>query len=207
MIPEYKPAESQHLPVYRLSLNDDPDTGVEFVALVDDPAIQKNFIAFNTQKRSNMAFKATDMEQHVISGPLMIADMCMLREDPVHGPHYVYFDANTIRQVVLRFFRKGLTSNVNLMHMHESRPDGIYMFESFIIDPVRGLYAPQGFDAIPAGSWFGSYKVDNTQIWDHFIKTGEFKGFSVEGFFMYDEKLSKEEKQVKEIMNMIAGIE
>ena len=196
-----------NLPIFKLSLNDDPDSGVDFIALVDDPAIQRNFLAFNQRKVPKLKFLATNPDQRIVSGPLMVTDMCIFREDAQHGPHYVYFDAATIRQVIFRFFKKGLTSSINLMHLPEARPDGIYMFESLIIDASKGIKTPKGFDPLPDGSWFGSFKIDNTEIWNHFIKTGEFKGFSVEGFFTYQQQLSKEEMQVRKIMEWIGKVE
>jgi len=191
------------LPIYKLSLSDDPESGVDFIALVDDPAIERNFLAFTKHKDTHLRFQATNLEQQIISGPLMVADMCILRFDEVHGEHYVYFDAPTIRQIVLRFFKKGLTSNINLMHLPDARPEGMYMFESFIINAENGMGTPKHFDPLPDGSWFGSFKVDNQAVWEHFIKTGEFKGFSVEGFFSYKQPLSPEEMQLKEIMELV----
>ena len=37
------------LPVYKIVVNDDDETGVDFVSLVDRPAIQKDFMLFNEQ--------------------------------------------------------------------------------------------------------------------------------------------------------------
>jgi len=195
-----------NLPIYRLALNDDPDSGVDYIALVDDPAIQRQFMAFKSQTKPKLQFLATNPDQQIVSGPLMVADMCIFRNDPAHGEHLVYFDAKTIRQIILRFFQKGLTSNINLMHLSDAKPDGIYMFESFIIDSSRGITTPKGFEPLTDGSWFGSFKIDNADIWNHFIKTGEFKGFSVEGFFSYQQEISKEEYQVKEIMRVIERV-
>jgi hypothetical protein len=202
-----------NLPIYRLALNDDLDSGVDYIALVDDPAIQRQFMAFKSQSPPRLQFLATNTDQQIVSGPLMVADMCIFRDDPIHGKHLVYFDAQTIKQIILRFFQKGLTSNINLMHIPDAKPDGIYMFESFIIDSSKGITTPKGFEALPDGSWFGSFKIDNADVWNHFIKTGEFKGFSVEGFFSYQPEISKEEmsegiamQQVKEIMNLIEKV-
>ncbi len=195
-----------NLPIYRLALNDDPDSGVDYIALVDDPAIQRQFMAFKSQKSQKLQFLVTNPDQQIVSGPLMVADMCIFRDDPIHAEHLVYFDAPTIRQIILRFFQRGLTSNVNLMHIPEARPDGIFMFESFIIDSSKDITTPKGFEPLPDGSWFGSFKIDNADIWNHFIKTGEFKGFSVEGFFSYQREISREEMQVKEIIRVIEGV-
>jgi hypothetical protein len=40
-----------NLPIYRLLINDEETSGVEYVALVDDPAIMKNWVAFNNQEK------------------------------------------------------------------------------------------------------------------------------------------------------------
>ena len=69
------------------------------------------------------------------------------------------------------------------MHDAERQVNGVYMVESFIIDKTRGIKTPEGYPTLTEGSWFGTFKVDNNEVWNDFIKTGVFKGFSVEGAF------------------------
>ena len=111
----------------------------------------------------------------------MIADLPIYRRDEKMGEFMVVFDKQTIEQIVQKFFKRKKTGNVN--EMHETPLEGVYMYESFITDKERGIVPPKGFKKVPDGSWFGSYKVDNDEVWNEFIKTGEFKGFSVEGMF------------------------
>ena len=77
--------------------------------------------------------------------------------------------------------------------MHDSglRMDGITMFESWITDAKRGVKAMVGFEDVPDGSWFGSFKVNNPEVWQ-MIKEGKIKGFSVEGLFQYKQSESKD---------------
>lgn len=173
------------LPLYELYINEADDTGVNFVALVDDPAIKKGWKAF----KNGQKFVA-DADRHIISGPLMIADMPIYRCDKDKGEYYAKFSAATIQKIVEKYFRSGFTSNVNKMHESDQQVRGVYMFESIIIDPSRGINTPTGFDELPQGSWFGSFKVENQDVWENFVKTGEFTGFSVEGLFY--EKLDHE---------------
>jgi len=190
------------LKIWKLGLK---NGGIDFVALVDKPAIQENFLAFAAQKKYH--FKATNSEKRIISGPLMISDLLIFRNDPDHGEHYVYFDAETIKDSVLNFFEKGLMSAVNLMHEDNLQPKDIFMFESFIIDSSKGINTPAGFETMPDGSWFGSYKVNNDKVWNDFIKTGEFKGFSIEGFFVYEEPdMSEEEELVLDMAKQLLEI-
>lgn len=172
------------LPIYKLIISDDDtdNTGVKAIALVDHPAIEMNWMAFAKQY-SSQQFKTTNPEKRIISGALMVADQLIYRKDAEMGEYNVLFDAETISKIVQKYFRQGNTSAVNMMHNDNMAAKGVYMIESFIIDKERGISTPKGFDKLSEGSWFGSFKVDNQQIWDDFIKTGTFKGFSVEGYF------------------------
>ena len=121
-------------------------------------------------------------EKRMISGALMIADLPIYRKDE-SGEYYVIFDKDQIEKIAQRFFKKGYTHNVNMMHDAERQVNGVYMVESFIIDKTRGIKTPEGYPTLTEGSWFGTFKVDNNEVWNDFIKTGVFKGFSVEGAF------------------------
>ena len=123
-----------------------------------------------------------DKERRMISGALMIADLPIYRKDE-SGEYYVVFDKEQIEKIAQRFFKKGYSHNVNMMHDPERQVNCVYMVESFIIDKTRGIKTPEGYPTLTEGSWFGTFKVDNNEVWNDFIKTGVFKGFSVEGAF------------------------
>jgi hypothetical protein len=134
-------------------------------------------------KGMNAQFKFyADKERRLISGALMIADLPIYRRDE-SGEYYVVFDKEQIEKIAQRFFKNGYTHNVNMMHDENRQVDGVYMVESFIIDKTRGINTPEGYPKLTEGSWFGTFKVDNNEVWNDFVKTGVFKGFSVEGAF------------------------
>lgn len=187
------------LPIYKLLINDDPDTGVEYVALVDEPAIEMNWQAF--EKHAPFKFEITSEEKRVVSGALMVADLPIYRRDN-SGEFYVLFERKTIYKIVQKYFKNGFTSNVNLMHDPYQKAEGVYMFESFIIDRERGVMPPKAFENITDGSWFGSYKVENDQVWK-LIKEGQFKGFSVEGFFDNKYVKDEDEEAIERIIEII----
>jgi hypothetical protein len=88
--------------------------------------------------------------------------------------------------------------------MHNGQQvEGVYMFESFIIDKQRGITAPTGFDNIPDGSWFGSYKIENEEVWN-LIKAGTFKGFSVEGFFLKKLITATDEQVINKLKEVLS---
>ena len=185
------------LPIYNLVINDEDESGVSYVALVDDPAIQRNWFAFSKQEFKFVA----DVERRIITGALMVADLPIYRSNASMGEFYVVFSAKEIEKCVQKFFKQGNTANVNMMHDADKQVKGVYMFESFIVDSARGIKAPEGFVGITEGSWIGSLKVDNDDVWNNYIKTGEFKGYSVEGMFEYEPQSVKKESAIEEIIS------
>lgn len=168
------------LPVYELVIEEGDHTGVTGVALVDRPAIQLNWQAFNEQRP--IKFQTFSEEERIVSGPLMVADLKIFRSDE-RGEYLVYFAPETIKKIVYKFFKNKYTGNVNPMHDSMLLLPGVFMCESFFINSSRGINTPNGWDALQDGSWFGSLKVDNDEVWNEYVKTGKFTGFSVEGFF------------------------
>ena len=175
----------KELPIYMLDITDDveDDSQVDYIALVDKPAIQKNWYAF----KEKQAFDIISEDKRIISGAIMLADIPIFRSDATYGDYYVAFTKDTIFKIAQKFFKKGYQNNVNLMHDSGSVVEGLTMFESFITDKSRGIMPMKGFEDVPDGSWFGSFKVDNEEVWQ-MIKDGKVKGFSVEGLFNYKPK-------------------
>jgi len=158
------------------------------------------------EQASDMKFSIQDSEQRIVTGPLMIADLPIYRRDE-DEEYYVSFSAAEIKKIVQRFFKKGYQSKVNVEHA--TPVDGVFMFESYIIDREKGIMPPKGFEDVSNGSWFGSFKVDNDKIWNE-VKAGTFKGFSVEGLFRYEKTnkvVSKEEEIMSQIFKILSQIE
>ena len=164
---------AMELPVYLMTI-DEVDEGVSYVALVESPAIERPFQAFSKEK---MRFTETG-EKRVLTGPLMLADTPIIRRDKTRGEYFVIFQRETIRKMVQKYFKQGNQHNVNAEHSTEL--DGVYMFESYLIDRDRGINPPNGYEDAKDGSWFGSFKVENDKVWED---REQFTGFSIEGYF------------------------
>jgi len=155
---------------------------------------------------TKLTFAVQDEDQRIVSGPLMIADLPIYRKDE-EGEYYVMFTGEQIKKIVQRFFKKGYQAKVNIEHGKQA--EGVYMFESYIIDKERGVNPPKGFEDVADGSWFGSFKVENEKLWDQ-VKAGTFKGFSVEGLFRYEKAgmiVQKEEQIMAQIFKILGQIE
>jgi hypothetical protein len=135
------------------------------------------------EKFMQQNFAISNEDKRIISGPLMIAEKPIYRNDD-QGEYYIKFSAETIKQIAIKYAKKGFQNNVNLMHDSGAVVSGLTLFESFICDTERGIMPMQGFEDLPNGSWFGSFYVENDAVWND-VKAGKFKGFSVEGLFKY----------------------
>lgn len=126
---------------------------------------------------------AVDTDKRIISGPAMVADVPIYRRDET-GEYHVFFSASTIKEIALKFAKKGYAKNLNLFHDPKLPAEGVTVFNSFVSDKAMGIQPMAGFEDLPDGSWFISAKVENEQVWQR-IKSGELKGFSVEGNFSF----------------------
>lgn len=167
-----------NLPVYECIINEslENELQVEKISFVDKPAIEKNFMAFN---EARLRFSVDD-EKRIVSGPAMLADMMIYRNDPLMGEYYTVFRKDTILSIVQKYFKQGYENKVNLMHSEDV--NGVTVYESYIVDRALGKNPMKGYEDAADGSWFVSMKVDNEGVWEK-VKSGELKGFSVEGIF------------------------
>ena len=171
------------------------ETRVEKVSFVDSPAIQRGWMAFNGKQR----FKVQSEDRRIVSGALMVAGLPIYRRDE-SGEYYVSFTASAIQSIVYKFMKENRTKEVN--EMHETDVDGVFLFESFIVDSTRGIKTPEGFDELPDGSWFGSFKVENDEVWAK-VKDGTYTGFSVEGLFTEDMEKNIDERVLAEVIRVL----
>ena len=66
---------------------------------------------------------------------------------------------------------------------HDQELQGLTLVESWIVeDPAMDKTQLYGM-TMPKGTWVGTVKVENDDIWNNYVKTGKVKGFSIEGYF------------------------
>lgn len=170
------------------------DAGIEWASRKLEQIDKKNKFSF-----------VSDKEKRIISGAFMVADLPIYRRDE-NEEYYGLFTAEDIYNLRNKFFKQNKSNVVNEMHDSSKMLSGVYMIENFIIDSSRNINAPKGFN-LPDGSWFGSYKVDNDEVWNDFIKTGEFKGFSVEGIFKTVKIAEKTKSKIDQMIDIIKQID
>jgi hypothetical protein len=113
----------------------------------------------------------------------------------------VYFSSDTIEKLSQLFLIKAKQSSAT--YEHETTINGVTVTESWLVkDPKNDKANAMGFDVTP-GSWMASMKIDDEDIWQR-IKSGEVKGFSVEGYFedtKQESKMDMIKTKIKEFFN------
>ena len=151
--------------------------GMLKVSLVDYPAVEKNFLAFEKQEKVEL-YAVQDEDKQIVRGVLMRANYPIFRKDKELGEYFIIYKPETIREMAEQYLKEGRSSNVNLMHEDGSDVEGVDMVQLFIKDSAAGV-SPSGFEEIEDGSLFAEFHVNNPDVWAS-IKEGTYKGFSIE---------------------------
>lgn len=164
----------EKLPLYRVKVNPDDKSGVYMVSLVDEPAIEENWIKLS--KQVVMEFTA-DKDKQMLYGPMLIPNKMIYRRDEDSGEEYnIMFEKDTIELISNKFNKNKLTDKFNFQHS-EVTVDA-YLTENWLTDrPDKS--EKYGFK-LPEGTWFGAVKVEDKSFWDKYVKGEKVKGFSVE---------------------------
>ncbi len=152
--------------------------GIEAISVVENPAIEEDFIALKNQEEIKLA--ELDKEKKILLGPLLIPNKPIFRKSG-EEEYYIYFSRETVRKASEGFLMKGNQSKSTLEHQHSIK--GLTLVESWLVeDEVHDKSRKYGMD-VPVGTWMGAIKVNNDEVWNEYVKTGKVKGFSVEGYF------------------------
>ena len=184
------------IPVYDALITDE-ETGMMKISLVDDPAVMSDFLAFDNIRKMQM-YSVTDDEKRLVRGVVMRADFPIYRRDERMGEYYIIYKPETIRKMAEKYLAESRQNILNAMHRGEDLPD-IYMVQYFIKGDGVSV---DGFDDIADGSLFAEFHILNDEVWEA-VKSGEYKGFSLEGFF--DLAPERDKAQVEEIVDDLDG--
>ena len=192
--------------IVELILDEDQEIGIEAISVVENPAIEEDFIALKSQE---VKLAEVDKERRILMGALLIPNKPIYRRNG-DDEYYIYFSKDTVLKASQMYLTQGKQNNATLEHKYEL--EGLSLVESWIVeDKVHDKSVKYGMD-LPLGTWVGSVKVNNDKVWDSFVKTKKVKAFSIEGYFAdrmerpkeeIKDELSKEDLQVQQIIDII----
>jgi len=193
--------------LYEMLIDEEQElSGVNALSLVENPAIQSDWIALSDEKKVLLAKVSEDKQ--ILMGAALIPDKPIYRNQ--NGEEfYIYFSKETVAKAAEMFFKRHNQNNATLEH--ESPLEGMTVFESWIVNnPEMDKSRAYGLD-VPEGTWVVSMKVDDANIWNDFVKNNKVFGFSIEGQFAtavakenYDSNLS--DQQLEKLLTDVADI-
>jgi len=156
--------------------NDDV-SGIEAVSIVENPAIEEDFVALKNQE---FKFAEVNKEKRILMGAALIPNKPIYRRSE-ENEYYIYFSRDTVRKASELFFIRGNHNKSTLEH--QMPLEGLVAVESWIVENKdKDKSSHYGMD-MPLGTWMLSMKVLNDDVWENYVKTGKVKGFSIEGYF------------------------
>ena len=192
--------------IVELVLDENEESGIEAISIVESPAIESDFVAL---KSDEIKLAEVDKEKKILMGALLIPNKPIYRKTE-GDEYYIYFSKDTVLKASQRYLTNGYQNNSTLEH--SSNLQGLTLVESWIVEDEVQDKSRKYNMSVPVGTWMGTVKVNNEEVWNDYVKTGKVKGFSIEGFFADKIEASKlslediDEEEVKEMLSMIRGI-
>jgi len=193
--------------IVELILDDEEITGIEAISVVENPAIEEDFIAL---KNEEIKLAEVSAEKRILLGALLIPNKPIYRRKG-DEEYYIYFSKDTVEKASQLYLQNGNQNKATLEHQHSI--NGLTLVESWIVEDEKHDKSRKYGLNVPVGTWMGAVKVNNEEIWEQFVKTGKVKGFSIEGYFAdkmerpkepindFDEDLAKD--MLKDILSIV----
>ena len=184
-------------PIYDISIDEAMHLGVDQIAFVEDPAIQELWVAMANEITKLLL---SEDDKMIVTGPALVPDKLIYRVHPKTGQeYYIRFSEETIQAIVRRYFTQNKQINFNLEHNKENDVQGVILESWIVKDPNMDQSVSMGFKDLKKGTWMISVQVEDQQFWNEYVKTGQVRGFSIEGSFAQSiaEAMAKQEQLVE----------
>jgi hypothetical protein len=197
--------KEEEVKVIEYTIDDSGYLGVHAMSLVENPAIEVDFVALSKTRKVQQA-AVEEGERKMVYGAVMLPEQLIYRVDAVGREYYCKYSKETINKIAQEYLKRNMHHNSNLEH--EIPVAGCTVVESWITEGQFDKSQNFGFN-FPEGTWCIGMKIDNDEVWAS-IKQGDVKGFSLEGFFteISDEYMTQQEieKIMKELENELSGL-
>lgn len=170
---------------YKAKYDKKLNKGVYGVSLVGSPAMEGKAIFLNKHNHQ-VKFKTIDEERRIVFGMILQPDFDVYRYDEETGEEYfISFDKETIYNLAHDFMSNGYNNNSSLEH--KTKIEGVSIVETWVVeDSEKDKTSFFGLNE-KVGSWVGMMKVENSNVWENYCKTGKIGGFSVDAFIGLEE--------------------
>lgn len=173
--------------------------GVFAISLVEAPATEADWIFLSSE---TIELKVVDEERRIVVGFALIPEKRIPRK--MHGKEFlIYFSKETIAETSELFM-----SQLNLNKFttdHSKKVEGISVIESWIVEDPKNDKSNIYNLGAKGGEWVLMSKINNDQVWQD-VKSGKFKGYSIEAMFsgFEDLKASSDELLIEKIKKILS---
>lgn len=159
------------------------DSETYAISMVEQPAIESDFVALSEQKEEKIQAFLESNERHMVYGAALIPDKDIYRNNG-EQEFYISFTKESIEKMSQDFMKEYRQNEVTLDH--QEMANDITITESWLVeDPYKDKSNALGIN-VPQGTWMIGMKVNQIDVWDR-VKAGELKGFSVESMISLEE--------------------
>lgn len=173
--------------IYELKIEDENTDEVFALSLVENPAIEADWVFFSKDgEKEEVKFATVDTDKRLIVAPVLIPDKKILRIDEKSGEEYrVFFTPETVEKLAQNYIKNGYQDKATIEH--SKNIDGkVTVVESWVskssTKDKSALYFNRAF---PIGTWFITMKVNDENLWQNYVKTGIIRAISLEGIFSH----------------------
>jgi hypothetical protein len=190
-----------------LFIKDEAEDGVFAISLVDQPAIESDFLALSKQvdNKFKIKLKEIDKKRKVVVGYALIPDLKIPRVKD--GKEFnIIMSKETVALAASLYMRKLNLANVT--SQHEKPVEGCCVIESWVIEDAK-MDKANIYNLEPApksGEWVVMMALTDEEYAK--VEDGEYNGFSIEAMFQGFDALeqSKEltdDEFIEEITKML----
>lgn len=154
--------------VYEVIVSDEDK--VDLISLVDDPAIESNFIAMSTEKTM---LKLLSEEKRLVSGPVLIPEQKILRNLKGEAA-FIKFSKDTIEKLSFATM-KDISNKIAMTNINHDSNKTIDMKKAYVVESWLSKESGE----YPSGTWFITMKIEDEDTWA-MVKSGDLVGFSIE---------------------------
>ena len=165
-----------------LFIKDESEDGVFAISLVDEPAIESDFLALSKQDNNkfNINLKEVDKKRKVVVGYALIPDLKIPRYKD--GKEFNIVMSKETVALAAKLYMSNL-NGANVTSQHEKPVQGCCVIESWIVEDAKNDKANiYNLDPAPkGGEWVVMMSLTDEEYSK--VEDGEYNGFSIEAMF------------------------
>jgi len=170
--------------IYEFVIDEDnPDLGLTGISLVENPAMESGFVAFNKTRKKFIKLQSDEGDyKQIVGGLALIPDRLIFRVSASGEEYYGYFTQETIEKLRNKFHKDLNLNNVNLEH-DPDKPVPAYLVESYLLDTDDRVneIKNKGIEEATLGAWYTAYKIEDEELFKK-VLDGDVTGFSIEAY-------------------------